>query len=67
MTSTPSAVSIDAALTLTDRPEPELAERVRQELYDYNRVTVGHEGYRPLCIFAHDGDGALIGGLLAGN
>jgi GNAT superfamily N-acetyltransferase len=54
-------------LTLTDQPDPGLAEAVRENLYLYNRATIGHEGYRPLCVFAHSEDGSLLGGLLGGT
>ncbi len=55
------------SITLTEAPDPEDAQAVREGLDQYNRAHVGETGYRPLTLFVRDASGAVIGGLLGGT
>ena len=49
-------------LTFETAPDPDKVARLRAGLSEHSRDFVAEPGFRPLAVFARDGDGLLLGG-----
>lgn len=52
-------------VSLADDPEDSAVSAVGFGIRDFNLMQAGEANYKRLCVFVHDSDNALIGGLIA--